>query len=77
MSRLRIVRWGHANIELHLLGILQGFGELLDGIVTITSLGFLCSNFEGTISWFRAYRYIAFLKRKEQRSSLNEQQKIT
>lgn len=64
MKGLRIVRWGHSNFEQHLLGILQGFGELLDGVVTVVSLGFFCSNFEGVVSWFRAKRYIAFLKKK-------------
>ena len=63
MTRFKIVRWGHANFEQHLLGIVQGFGELLDGLVTVLSLGFLCSNFEGTVSWFRAKRYIVYLKR--------------
>ena len=58
-----IHRWKHVNKTLHLLGFLQGFGELLDGVVTIGSLGFLMSNFELSISRYRAKISIRQMKR--------------
>lgn len=59
-----IRRWKHPNKTLHLLGFIQGFGELLDGVVTILSLGFLMSNFELRVSRYRAKISIQQMKRK-------------
>ena len=49
-----IQRWRHPTLTAHLLGILQGFAELADGLVTLGSLGFLCSSFELQVARHRA-----------------------
>lgn len=59
---MNIYRWKHANYKQHLLGLVQGFAELLDGIITIISLGFFASNFEMTIAKYRALYFIKGLK---------------
>jgi hypothetical protein len=53
-----ISRWKHANKTQHLLGWLQGFGELADGIVTVLSFGFFISRFEMTLCCWRAKLHI-------------------
>ena len=63
----RIQRWKHPTIESHLLGILQGIAEITDGLVTVCSLGFMCSNFELTVSAFRAKRLINHLKKQQRK----------
>ena len=60
-----ISRWKHPTIEAHLLGIVQGFGEIADGVVTICSLGFLMSGFEMAVARFRSKRYFEAQARKE------------
>lgn len=47
--------------------LLQGIGELLDGIVTICSLGFLFSNFEIEICKWRTLRAIQRKKKFKSR----------
>lgn len=48
---------------MHAWGLLQGIGELLDGIVSICSLGFFMSNFELTIAFYRTQIQIDELKK--------------
>jgi len=52
--RLRIGRWKHPYWQVHMLGILQGFAEIVDGLVTILSLATLSSNFELEVAAFRS-----------------------
>ena len=49
-----IQRCRHPTLSAHLLGILLGFAELADGLVTISSLGFLCSSFGLQVARHRA-----------------------
>lgn len=51
---MSIKRWEHPNVKMQLLGILIGFAEILDGLVTVLSLGFFASNFEMTLVKVRA-----------------------
>lgn len=64
-ASLHIYRWKHSTIESHLLGVLQGIAEITDGLVTVCSLGFLCSNFDLTVSAFRAKRLCNHLKKQQ------------
>ena len=63
----RIQRWKHPTMESHLLGILQGIAEITDGLITVCSLGFMCSNFELTVSVFRAKRLLNHLKKQQRK----------
>ncbi len=51
---MSIKRWEHPNVKMQLFGILIGFAEILDGLVTVLSLGFLASNFQMTVAKARA-----------------------
>lgn len=62
-ARLRITRWKHANARVHLFGLLQGVGGLLDGLVMVFSLGFFMSNFAITAACYRAGAHISGLER--------------
>lgn len=62
-----IHRWKHPTVESHLLGILQGIAEITDGLVTICSLAFMCSNFELTVSRLRAKRLLNHLKKQQRK----------
>jgi hypothetical protein len=63
-----IYRWKHQNWVMHVLGFVQGFGELADSIVTICSLGFYGSSFEMRCARYRAKLYFDLMK--ETRSKL-------
>lgn len=63
LNRIRIIRWKHPSWRTHAWGLLQGIGELLDGIVSICSLGFFMSNFELTIAFYRTQIQIDELKK--------------
>lgn len=58
-----IYRWKHSCAKQHILGILQGFAEIADGIVMLATLGFYASNFEGIVARKRAGEYIKELKK--------------
>ena len=60
---MRIQRWKHENNKQHFLGFIQGFAELLDGCVTIFSLGFYMSSFEMDVARYRALTHIQDLKK--------------
>jgi hypothetical protein len=72
---MRIYRWKHLNWQMHLLGILQGFAELADGIVTVGSLGFFGSRFELDASCYRARKSFDIAKkiRENKESKLKEE----
>lgn len=57
-----IYRWKHPSVSAHLLGILQGFGEIADGLVTLCSLGSFASGFEMRVARLRAGQHIKKLK---------------
>jgi hypothetical protein len=57
-----IYRWKHPSRSCHLWGILQGFGELADGLVTLLTLAHFSSSFELSVSRRRARHY--FVRRK-------------
>jgi hypothetical protein len=59
-----IYRWKHPNTTAHLLGILQGFCEIADGLITICSLGFFSSGFEMCVARLRAKTYLQQQKGK-------------
>jgi len=61
---MTISRWKHPTLKSHLLGVVQGFADLTDGIVTVCSLGFLCSDFEMRVACFRARTLVQALKQK-------------
>ena len=61
---MKIIRWKHRDWKFHLIGILQGLGELADGLVTICSLGFFMSDFELSVSKMRAQHTIRSIKRE-------------
>ena len=66
VSGLRITRWEHPSIRCHLLGLLQGIAEVLDGLVTLFSLGFFMSNFEMQIAFYRGISHHLIKKEKSQ-----------
>jgi len=47
----------HACIEQHLLVWLQGFAGVVDGLVTVFTLGFFVSQFELTLCCWRTKLY--------------------
>lgn len=51
---MRVDRWHHPTLRCHFWAIVQGFAELADGLVTVLSLGFLMSNFEMQIAFYRS-----------------------
>jgi hypothetical protein len=59
---MRISYIKHNSFISHFEGWLQGFAELADGVVTILSLGFLVSDFELRISFWRSRRGIERMK---------------
>ena len=67
---MRIHRWKHANSKHHLLGFIQGFAEILDGCVTICSLGFYMSSFEVDVARYRALVHIQDLKKVRDKGTL-------
>lgn len=58
-----IQRWKHPTIKCHALGILQGFAEITDGLITICSLGFYASNFEMSIAAYRTKTHLNDMKK--------------
>lgn len=60
-----IYRWRHATWKCHVLGVIHGFAELADGLVTVCSLGLYGSGFEMTIAKYRAKRFHQLRKLKE------------
>lgn len=58
-----IYRWRHPTPKGHAYGLLQGFAEIADGVVTLLSLGFYASSFEMAVSRARAKAF--FRARKE------------
>lgn len=61
---IRVERWRHPDWKSHLLGFVQGFAEIADGLVTLLSFGFLMSNFEMQVACFRTKIHFETLKRK-------------
>jgi hypothetical protein len=55
-------RWLHPDKIAHLMGVVQGFAEILDGIVTVSTLGFYASGFE---MWVARERTKGFFKRSK------------
>lgn len=53
---MRVQRWKHKNLTQQLLGVVQGLAEVLDGLVTVLSLGFLASNFAMNAAVLRVKR---------------------
>ena len=54
---MKIYRWKHPSLVCHLWGVLQGFGELGDGLVTVLTLAFFSSNLELLVARRRAKHY--------------------
>lgn len=67
--RIRILRWQHPSVETHLLGVLQGFAELADGLVTVLSLGFLMSNFEMSVAFYRGKYHLNRIKNERAKAN--------
>jgi hypothetical protein len=51
---MKISRWYHSSVQIHLLGILQGIASIADGLVIILSLATFGSNFELVVASYRA-----------------------
>jgi hypothetical protein len=64
-----ISRWKHPTLKSHLLGIVQGFSTLADGIVTVCSLGFFYSDFEMRLACFIAHSTMQGRKKKSQNNT--------
>ena len=62
--------WKHPTKLCHLLGIVQGFAEILDGLITICSLGFLASGFELKVAGYRSKSYFEQLKKQRDEEKL-------
>ena len=62
---MRPKRWKHPDAKSHLMGILQGFAEILDGVVTVGSLGFYASGFEMQVARMRTEGFFKRTKLKE------------
>ena len=52
-----IYRWKHPTWKCHVIGFMQGFAELADGLVTLCSLGFYGSGFEMAVASYRAKQF--------------------
>lgn len=63
LARIRIGRWGHPSLRCHLWGIVQGFAEIADGLVTLLSLGFYMSNIEMQVAYYRGISHHLLNKR--------------
>lgn len=48
-----IYRWKHAEWQAQVFGIIHGFAEIVDGIVTVSTLGFYCSSLASSIAYWR------------------------
>ena len=57
-----IYRWKHSSIKMHAIGILQGFAEIEDGIVTVISFATLASGFEMAVARKRAFVHLQEVK---------------
>ena len=64
-----IQRWKHPTIASHLIGVLQGFAEIADGLVTVGSLGFYMSGFEMRVASYRTLKHMRSLKARTKPSS--------
>lgn len=62
--RIRVGRWRHPDLRAHVDGWLQGWCEIVDGLTTVLSLGFLISNLEITQSFRRGYLRLMRVKKK-------------
>ena len=62
---IRIHRWKHPSIRCHLWGLVQGVAEIVDGCVSLLSLGLLLSNFEMQVAYYRGFSH-HLLKRSDQ-----------
>lgn len=61
--KFRIMRYKASSKTQRFLIWCQGWAELLDGLVTLLSFGFLCSNFELELSFWRAKVEIERMKK--------------
>ena len=52
-----IYKWKHPHWKCHVIGFVQGFAELADGLVTVCSLGFYASGFEMAVASYRAKQF--------------------
>lgn len=66
-----IKRWRHPDLTSHLYGILQGFAEIADGIVTLLSLGLFMSSFEMQVSFARGMYVVKQMKKRAEALSIN------
>lgn len=57
-----IYKWEHSCLKVHLLGILQGFGLILDGVIILGTFGQYASGFTLAAARKRAYAHIQRLK---------------
>ena len=62
-----IYRWKHPDWKSHIAGLMQGFAEVADGLVTLGSLGFYASSFEMSIARYRARRAMELQIQKRNR----------
>lgn len=60
---MKIQKWKHPTIKCHIFGVLQGFAEIADGLVTICSLGFYASDFEMSVTVYRTKSYFKDMKK--------------
>ena len=60
---MKVFKFKHSCWKVHILGYIQGFGCLLDGLVIILSLGFFASGFGVAASRLRAGAYIQNLNK--------------
>ena len=59
-----IRRWKHATAKQHMFGILQGFAEIADGLVTVGSFGFFASGFEMAVARRRSLSHLQGIKKR-------------
>lgn len=58
-----VYRWRHPSLKSHLWGFLQGFAEILDGVVTLSTFAFFGSGFEMAVARKRSLSYFRDSKR--------------
>lgn len=69
--KLPIYRWPHAHWQLRLLGVVQGFADMLDGLIVVGTLGFFAGGFGIQTAVYRAKHYYTLAKKERGRASQN------
>ena len=71
LTDTKVERWDHPDKLAHLWGVVQGVAEIVDGLVTLLSLGFFVSNFDMQVAFYRSFSHHLRQKKKKALSQTN------